>query len=99
VQRHNTFCQKSIDENMEMLDFKEYIMKHNFLDWIAIILIIIGAINWGLVGLFSFNIVMFLFSGLPLLEHLIYIIIGLAGIYKLFTLGKCCRAPCPPKDE
>ena len=74
-------------------------MKYNFLDWIAIILIIIGAINWGLVGLFSFNLVTFLFSRVPVLEHLIYIVVGLAGVYKLFTLGKCCRSSCATKTD
>jgi len=74
-------------------------MKYSFLDWIALILVIAGAINWGLVGLFSFNVVMFLFSGLPLLEHLIYILVGLAGIYMIFIVGRCCRPSCQTKTQ
>lgn len=54
---------------------------NNFLDWIAWILVIVGGLNWGLVGLFNLNIVAVIFGGLPILAKLIYILVGIAAIY------------------
>ena len=55
------------------------------LDVIALILVIIGALNWGLVGFFHYNLVSTLFG--PGLERVIYVIVGLAGIYALWWEG------------
>lgn len=49
---------------------------------IALALSIIGAVNWGLIGLFGFNLVTFLF-GKGLLEAFVYIAVGIAGIFSL----------------
>ena len=43
------------------------------IDTIALILVIIGAINWGLIGLFQFNLVEFLFGAMTILSRIIYI--------------------------
>lgn len=59
------------------------------LDLIVIILLIIGGINWGLVGLFDFNLVGYIFSSIPLIAKLIYDLVGLAAIYKIFALFQC----------
>jgi len=53
---------------------------------IALVLMLIGAINWGLVA-FGFNLVTFLF-GDAFLTSLIYILVGLAGIYGIFMLAR-----------
>ena len=53
---------------------------------ISTILVIIGAINWGLVGLFHFNLVEALFGSIPILVKLIYILVALSGLYLLTTL-------------
>lgn len=50
------------------------------LHWIALILTVLGAINWGLLGAFEFNLVSALFGQFPYLARLIYILIGLAGL-------------------
>jgi uncharacterized membrane protein YuzA (DUF378 family) len=47
---------------------------------IAIILLVIGGINWGLVGLFNFNLVAFLFGFMPLLTSLIYILVAASAV-------------------
>jgi uncharacterized protein len=49
--------------------------------WVAIVLAAIGAINWGLVGLFDFNLVSALFGQMSTLSRIIYVLVGLAGIY------------------
>jgi uncharacterized membrane protein YuzA (DUF378 family) len=53
---------------------------------IALVLMVIGAINWGLVAL-NFNLVTLLF-GDTFLTSLVYIIVGLAGIYGIFMLAR-----------
>ena len=51
---------------------------------IALILTVIGGINWGLVGAFKFNLVEFLFAFAPIVATIIYIIVGLAACYVLY---------------
>lgn len=57
-------------------------------DWIALILATIGAINWGLVGLFGFNLVNAIFGGVPFLEGLIYVVVGLAGLWLIYLMAR-----------
>ncbi len=53
---------------------------------IALVLIIIGAINWALVGLFDFNLVTSIFGEKTLLTKVIYLVIGISGIFSITTL-------------
>jgi len=48
--------------------------------WFALVLVIIGAVNWGLVGLFQFDLVAALFGPASGLSRLVYSLVGLAGI-------------------
>ena len=54
------------------------------LDVIAAILLVVGGLNWFLVGAFEFDLVKFIFGSLPLIQKLIYIIVGLAAFYQIF---------------
>ena len=59
------------------------------MDWISktvLILIIIGGFNWGLVGVFNFDLVAFLFGEMSSLTRMVYIIIGLASVWAAFSL-------------
>lgn len=56
-------------------------MKILALDATALTLSIIGAVNWGLIGLFKFDLVAFLFGSMTLLSRIIYTIVGICGIY------------------
>lgn len=56
-------------------------MKNTALDCTALTLSIIGAVNWGLIGLFKFDLVAFLFGSMTLLSRIIYTIVGICGIY------------------
>lgn len=57
------------------------------MDRLSLVLVIIGAINWGLVGLFQFDLVAFLFGGSgTLLSRIIYVLIALAGIWSVTLL-------------
>lgn len=55
------------------------------------ILIVVGALNWGLVGLFDFNLVMKILGGAPAIERLVYVLVGLSGVYEIFTHPKTCK--------
>ena len=63
----------------------------NVLDWIAIILLIIGGLNWGLVGIFNFDVVAAIFGEMSVVSRIIYVLVGLSGLYILFSLGKLAR--------
>lgn len=53
---------------------------------IALIFTVIGAINWGLIGFFDFNLVANLFGDTSMLSRIIYMIVGIAGIINIYTL-------------
>lgn len=63
-------------------------MERNTLGWITIILVIIGAINWGLVGLADWNLVEMIFGSVMWLERTVYVLVGLSGIWELVMLFK-----------
>lgn len=60
----------------------------NWLDWSAFILVIIGGINWGLVGVFGFDLVAFIVGDMSVLARVIYSVVGLSAIYSIFSLMK-----------
>jgi len=62
-------------------------MKRDTVSWVALILLIIGGLNWGLVGLFNFNLVSFLFGG-SLVGKLIYILVGISAIWAIIKIKK-----------
>ncbi|MFA5358197.1 MAG: DUF378 domain-containing protein [Patescibacteria group bacterium] len=61
------------------------------LDWIALILAIIGGLNWGLVGLFDLDLVALIFGAMSVLARIVYIIVGLAAIYLAIVSPKLVR--------
>ena len=52
-------------------------------DYFALTVAIIGAINWGLIGFFGFDLVAFLFGNMSWISRIIYAIVGLCGLYAL----------------
>lgn len=56
------------------------------IDTIALALIIIGAINWGLIGLFKFNLVDTLFGTMSALSRIIYTLVGVSGLWGIKLL-------------
>ena len=55
----------------------------NALDWLAQILLIVGGLNWGLIGLFDLNLVATLLGEGSLLSRIVYIIVGLSALWGL----------------
>ncbi len=56
-------------------------MRNKALDSLALTIAIIGAINWGLIGLFSFDLVAFIFGNMSWFSRIIYALVGIAGLY------------------
>ena len=58
---------------------------------IAMTLLIIGGVNWGLVGLFNFDLVATLFGEMTTGARLVYTLIGLSALYSIYTASKMSR--------
>lgn len=66
-------------------------MRMNALDSLAYWLVVIGGVNWGLVGLFDLNLVDEIFGTNSALSRIIYIAVGLSAVYLLYTYVKINR--------
>ena len=62
-------------------------MKMKEIDWIAWTFVVIGALNWGLVGAFRLDLVQTILGTSPGLVQLVYILIGLSGIYTPYKIS------------
>jgi uncharacterized membrane protein YuzA (DUF378 family) len=58
---------------------------------IAIILLIIGGLNWGLVGLFNFDLVVAIFKTVPVITRIIYVLVGLSAVYVIAAYKSICK--------
>lgn len=58
------------------------------LDYTLLTLVIIGAINWGLIGFFQFDLVAFIFGNMSWLSRIIYALVGLSGLYMIIAYGR-----------
>ncbi len=59
-----------------------------YFDNISLTLVIIGALNWLLIGVFRFDLVAFLFGNMTLLSRIVYILVGLCGLYLITLYGR-----------
>lgn len=55
--------------------------KLNMVDWLALVLVLVGALNWGLVGILEFDLVATLFGDMSMLSRIIYALVGLSALY------------------
>ena len=60
--------------------------KLKIIDKIALILIIVGAINWGLIGLLKFNLVELIFGDMTVLARIVYSLVGISGLWGIKLL-------------
>ncbi len=56
------------------------------IDKIALVLVIIGAINWGLIGFFNFNLVEMIFENMTIISRIIYALVGVSGLWAIKLL-------------
>jgi len=65
--------------------------KLNGMDWVAIILVIVGGLNWGLVGIFNFDLVAAIFGDMSMLARIVYTLVGLSALYMIMTVRKISK--------
>ncbi|MEG1458995.1 MAG: DUF378 domain-containing protein [Acetivibrio sp.] len=58
------------------------------IDYIGLTVIIIGAINWGLIGIFQFDLIRVLFGNMSFLSRAIYTLVGICGLYAISYFGR-----------
>lgn len=63
----------------------------NFFKYTAYILVLIGALNWGLIGFFQFDLVAFLFGEMTWLSRCVYGLVGISAIISALTAHACCK--------
>lgn len=63
-------------------------MNNRGFDYFALTVAIIGAINWGLIGFFKFDLVAFLFGDLTVISRIVYAIVGICGLYLISVYGR-----------
>ena len=61
-------------------------MKNNPLYTLCLVLVVIGGLNWGLVGLFNYDLVAMIFGNMSFLSRLVYDLVGLSAVYVLIPL-------------
>lgn len=59
--------------------------------WVAIVLVIIGGLNYGLVGFFDYNLLESIFGAGTAIMRIIYAFIGVAALWSIFYLARCCK--------
>lgn len=62
--------------------------KLNVVDWIALVLVIVGGLNWALVGIFKFDLVAWIFGDMSVVSRIVYILVGVAAIYMAIIAAK-----------
>ncbi|MEK7653172.1 MAG: DUF378 domain-containing protein [Patescibacteria group bacterium] len=65
--------------------------KLNGLDWLAIILVVIGGLNWALVGLFKWDVVALIFSDMSIAARVVYVVVGVAAVYLIAIAAQLNR--------
>ena len=63
-------------------------MKKSTIDWIALVLVIVGGLNWGLVGLFNFDLVAAILGDMSIISRVVYTLVGVSAIWAIFMAAK-----------
>ncbi len=61
--------------------------KKNTLQWAVFVLLVVGGLNWGLVGLLGVDVIQTVFGSVPMLVKAIYVLVGLAALYKIYIVA------------
>lgn len=63
-------------------------MNSKGLDYTALIIAIVGAVNWGLIALFRFDLVAFVFGNMSWISRIVYGLVGICGLYLISLFGR-----------
>jgi len=61
------------------------------MDWTALVLVVVGGLNWGLVGLFDFDLVAFLFGDMTAISRVVYALVGISAVYLAYMVRSYAR--------
>lgn len=67
-------------------------MKLNVIDWVALVLVIVGGLNWGLVGLLNYDLVAAIFGVMSTLSRVVYVLVGLSAVWLAYMAKKMSKA-------
>jgi uncharacterized protein len=67
-------------------------MKLTIVDWVALALVIVGGLNWGLVGVFDFNLVAAILGDMSALARTVYALVGVSALYLIYTATRLASA-------
>lgn len=70
--------------------------KMNAVDWVAMVLVIIGGLNWGLVGLFEYDLVAEIFGEMSSVARVVYVLVGLGALYMIYSAGMMSKKVTAP---
>ncbi len=59
-------------------------MKMSAVGWIAFVLVIIGGLNWGLVGLFNYDLVAAIFGSMSMISRIVYTLVGVGALFMIY---------------
>lgn len=59
----------------------------NVIDWIFLILLVIGGLNWGLIAFFKFDLVSSIFGDISTMARIVYGLVGISAVYSIFILS------------
>ncbi len=59
----------------------------NMFDWIALLLLVVGGLNWGMIALFNIDVVSSLFGDMTILTRMVYGLVGLSAVYSVFIFS------------
>ncbi len=62
--------------------------KLNVVDLIALVLVIVGGLNWALVGIFKFDLVAWIFGDMSVVSRIVYILVGVGAVYMAIIAAK-----------
>jgi len=60
------------------------------LAWVAVVLVIVGGLNYGLVGFFDYNLIEAVFGKVSVVTRIVYAFIGVAAIWMIYFMSRCC---------
>lgn len=63
-------------------------MEKTPIDWLALVLVIVGGLNWGLVGVLDFDLVATLFGPMSMISRVVYSLVGIASLYMIYYATK-----------
>lgn len=69
-------------------DYQGKAKRMTVVDWVPMLLLMIGGVNWGLIGLFNFDVVASLFGEMSTISRAIYVAVGLSALYSLYLSAR-----------